>query len=613
MRIILSTFFILIFQVTTLAQNRELDSIISVNEEKAPLVVAEDLRLKGLSYKREGNYDKAEEYYSYALEIFRSQKDSASIAKCYNNIALLNKNTGDFNQTLKYFYLAIEVNSKIGQIDELIKNFVNLANYYFYSAGSYKKALEYYLQAEKLMYQEEIKKNLGYLQLNIANLLAKDDYENRDVEQAQSYYLKALEIFQNQDDKYGISLVHTNIGVLYETQSKNLLALSSYKKSYKLKSEINDQRGSLINLLNIGNIHLKLKTYDSAISYYEKALVLSEELEDQNNHLNILTNLVKAKMAIGQVEEASNLFNTYNLLRDSVFNQDKMQEIKELETRYETEKKERELAQQRLVTAEKDRQSKIFLTLSIALILMIVITLVFFRQKQTYLKKLKNEEIASLKTEQELKELNAMIHGQEEERNRIATDIHDRLGARLSSIKLLFEQGDDIINHDKLLAFINEAIKEAREISHNLSTDMLTRFGIVTAIEDLVSSINLSNQIVGDFTTSGIHERLPLTIERNLYHIILELVNNTIKHAEAESFFIQISKFEDELNVFYEDDGKGFNVDDHKNKGMGLRNLHARTSTINGNISINSSPGNGLNIVINIPLKVEKLLHKDLI
>lgn len=228
-----------------------------------------------------------------------------------------------------------------------------------------------------------------------------------------------------------------------------------------------------------------------------------------------------------------------------------------------------------------------------------------FIQKQEYLKRLKNEEIANIKTEQELKELNAMMHGQEEERNRIASDLHDRLGARLSSIKLLFQSSNLPMAAEKVLENINEAIKETREISHNLSTDLLSRFGLETAIKDTVRTINDAERIKAELAIYGLQKKLPSELERNIYHVVLELINNTIKHAKANNINLQISQAENEINVFYEDDGIGFDVQNIVDSGMGMRSIYARINTINGAVYFNSKPGEGINVVISIPVEYD--------
>jgi signal transduction histidine kinase len=366
--------------------------------------------------------------------------------------------------------------------------------------------------------------------------------------------------------------------------------------------------------MNVGNILLKQKKNKESLDYYEKSLELAEYLGDPNRKVNLYTNMVKAKMAIGAVEEASLLFQKYIQLRDSLFNSEKMAEIKDLETKYETQRKEEEIREQQLAIEKKNFQKNLFLGLSILLVVLIISTIWFFLQKQDYLKKLKNEEIANMKTEQELKQLNAMMHGQEEERNRIASDLHDRLGARLSSIKLLFQSEQNEANDNlknKLLDNINEAIKETREISHNLSTDMLTRFGLETALTDIIRTINEAEKIQAELAIYGLQKRLPLEIERNVYHIALVLINNTIKHAQANNIILQISQSDGEINLFYEDDGTGFDVQNVVNSGMGIRSIYARVNTINGAVYINSKPGTGINVVLTIPVENGKIENRN--
>jgi signal transduction histidine kinase len=299
------------------------------------------------------------------------------------------------------------------------------------------------------------------------------------------------------------------------------------------------------------------------------------------------------------------LFQRFNRFRDSLYDAEKIREVKEMETKYETGLKEQAIQDQKITIADKNFQKNVFLSLSILLVILIVVAIWFFNQKQRYLRKLKNEEIANVKKEQELKELNAMMHGQEEERNRIANDLHDRLGARLSSIKLLFQNvysanGDG----QQLVSYIDQAINETREISHNLSTDMLTRFGIQTALKDTIRSIQESEQIEADLVIYGMHERWPVDVERNIYYVLLELINNTIKHAKASSLIIQIHQSDHEVNVFYEDNGQGFDTTVITSSGLGLRSLSARVKAIKGDIVINSKPGHGLNVVITIDLNI---------
>jgi signal transduction histidine kinase len=175
------------------------------------------------------------------------------------------------------------------------------------------------------------------------------------------------------------------------------------------------------------------------------------------------------------------------------------------------------------------------------------------------------------------------------------------LGARLSSIKLIFQSEEGLkASSSKLVNYIDEAIKETREISHNLSTDMLTRFGLQTALKDTIRTIQNSNQIEADLAVYGMDSRWPLAIERNIFYILLELLNNTIKHSGAKKLMVQISQIKEEVNIFYEDDGKGFDEKDTDSKGMGMRSMKARVNAIKADMRIETKAKSGFSAVISL-------------
>jgi signal transduction histidine kinase len=567
---------------------------------------------KGKELRKNNQLDSSLFYFLKAKDQYFNSNDSIGLALTNNYLGLIFLSQNNKKNALKYFYKAIEINKNINYSEGLISNFNNLANYYIQE--DIKLALHYYQEAQKLLPEKKDIKS-AIINMNIGVIFSSKDGDFFNYDSAIYYYLNSLESFKEINDSSNISALYHNLGFLYESKENLISALDSYEKSILIKLKLKDDYGLAKSYMGKGNILLKQKKFKESLEQYEKSLEIAEFLGDENRKMNLYSNMVKAKMSIGQVEEASILFQEYNQLRDSLFDSEKMQEVKDLETKYETEKKEAEIKEQQLAIEQKNFQKNLFLGLSLLLVVLIISTIWFFLQKQEYLKKLKNEEISNMKTEQELKELNAMMHGQEEERNRIASDLHDRLGARLSSIKLLFqsEQNETTSNlKSKLLENINEAIKETREISHNLSTDMLTRFGIETALKDMVRTINDAEKIKAEIAIYGLQKRLPLEVERNIYHIALELINNTIKHAKAENITLQISQIDEEINVFYEDDGKGFDVQNVADSGMGMRSIYARVNTINGAVYFNSKPGKGINVVMTIPVEERKSEDSDI-
>lgn len=211
----------------------------------------------------------------------------------------------------------------------------------------------------------------------------------------------------------------------------------------------------------------------------------------------------------------------------------------------------------------------------------------------------------------ERKILSAVINAEEKERDRVAREIHDGLGPLLSTIKLYVNELEDeetsAEDKNELLTqtneLINEAISSSRSISNNLTPRLILDFGLVKALESFIKKINLTQKIKVIFENRNFSGRLEQTLELILYRILTELLNNTLKHAEAKKIEIYIEVIDDNLQVTYLDDGKGFDKEQVLNAeagGMGLKNIISRLESINGNMKIHSRPGTGTLIVIEI-------------
>ena len=223
--------------------------------------------------------------------------------------------------------------------------------------------------------------------------------------------------------------------------------------------------------------------------------------------------------------------------------------------------------------------------------------------------------IQRLKRKQ-VEQIKAMIATQEEERKRISRDLHDDVGTKLSALKLfvsaLHEKATQTNNEEmKSLAisseqFITEAVQDVRQLLQNLSPVVLEEFGYTTAVEGLVNKINESRQIHFDLVIFGMKQGLEKEYELALYRITQELINNVLKHAEAKHVSLQIGQRDEKIILMIEDDGKGFDVGNYKD-GYGLRNLEARTKSLHGVMTIDSHPGKGTSVLIEIPYNLNSI------
>jgi signal transduction histidine kinase len=221
-------------------------------------------------------------------------------------------------------------------------------------------------------------------------------------------------------------------------------------------------------------------------------------------------------------------------------------------------------------------------------------------------------EIKSLELSVKQNEIKrALFFGEEKERKRVAQDLHDGMGSLLSTLKLNAESIDlsskkleknEAIAYQNVLEMIDKACTELRNISHNLMPSSLEHFGLKITLESLIERINSNGGTHFSFQIFNLEEKIDAQIEINIYRIILELVNNIIKHAKAKKASIQLI-FENQLIMLItEDDGIGFNYSNQKVPGTGLLNIKSRTESMNGKINIDSKESRGTTIIIEIPI-----------
>jgi len=592
------------------AQKALVDSIRQVSTYNSREELAEIFRQNGIAFKNVGAYNKAEQCYNESLAISKELGDSTSIGTVLNSLALFYAKSGENADALKFFYRAIEVNKRIHNRKGLTNNYLNLGNFFFLQKN-FGQSLKYFFLCKEQL-EKGNSRTLASIHVGIGNILTDDDYEFNNREIAQDEYSSALVIYQQLGDSLNTSKVYNNLGRISYLKGKYDDAIDYYNKGIIIKENLKDRKGILIACLNIGNALHKRKEYAESLTYYKRGKQIAEELKDAVNYLHIISNIVNVHIALGDVDLANQLFEEYNELRDSVFNEEKSRQLSELQTLYETEKTAQELSLQKTATAEKAAQNRILVIVVISLTLLAIAVVVLFLQRQRAVKHLRvkeeelhKQEVSRLQKEQDIQSLHAMMEGQDQERKRIAEDLHDRLGAKLSAIKAFHESEQSTGNKFKKVdEMLNETISETREIAHNLAPSALTKYGLVQALKELLDTLQATNKLSTQFSFTNLEQRLPEAIETALYYIVQELITNTLRHSEADSMSITLALHEDGgLNLCYEDNGKGFDMASLPKDSMGLRNMRTRLAPFSGLLSIDSSPNHGVTFIIDISLQ----------
>jgi signal transduction histidine kinase len=277
-----------------------------------------------------------------------------------------------------------------------------------------------------------------------------------------------------------------------------------------------------------------------------------------------------------------------------------------IEKKFETEKKEAQIKLQQAQLRQRSILNYFLIAGSAALLLLLFLSYRNYRNR----KKLQQSRIDELETERQLTATEAVLKGEEQERTRLAKDLHDGLGGMLSGIKFSLRNMKEnlIMTPDNAQAFersidmLDSSIKEMRRVAHNMMPEMLLRYGLNIALEEFCNETNRSGAIHANYQFVGANDKtIDQTIAVTIYRIVQELVNNAIKHANAQNVLVQLQVSDQEklLMITVEDDGKGFDKSLLAgSKGMGWSNIQNRVDFLKGKMDINSEPGKGTSVLI---------------
>ncbi|MCB0686043.1 MAG: sensor histidine kinase [Saprospiraceae bacterium] len=574
----------------------------------------------GLVYRLQGNYSAALQHFASALNQFESKPET--LPSCLGplfNIGVIHQIVGDYDQALDFFYQELQLRDSLG-IKEGYGNTLNSIGVTLKKMGDYHEALQ--------VYEEALKKSIAAGDsIDLSNI-----YNNRgsvkeltgDYDGAFADYRTSLALDKKDDYESGIASS-------YEAISKLFLHYGEYDsaKIYGLRSfEIRKKLGQLKELVEsshyLVSISLETGNIDDAWMYAEITTPKCEELglsEMLMNNYKLLAEIYHQK---GEEKLEAQALRAQLFWKDSLMDQRALETARNLQVRYETKEKEQVLHS---LTRENElnallisRQQKWQYLLLVALGLLaffLVLAIRFYQLKieahqlrAEQEKILEEKRIKEFENANQLMKMNAVLQGQETERLRIAKDLHDGLGALLSTVKLHFASVQKEIDalsklnvYQKANELLDNACSEVRRIAHNMMPDALSNLGLVQALEDLLEGLRLKGQKVSLETINMEDQEIPEETELTIYRIIQELINNITRHAQANSVIVQLSVHENELFISVEDDGRGFDMQ-KVSDGIGLKNIRSRVAYLGGTMEMESTKNIGTTTNIVIPLSV---------
>lgn len=554
----------------------------------------------GVVYWAKSDYDSAAYFLNETRELYTALNNERGVAVTSVNLGLILQNKGDYDASLEYQLEALRIVTEIE--DNGLKGSVltNIGNVHFLNE-KFDKAKDYYFEALRLkqsLPEDEFRQNIQKTLLNIGNVYGRLEVQDSAI----YYYQEALPYAIKANDSKSEALIYTDLGHAYSKLENYSLAGDYFRQAsavYENGKYENDYDQSIL-LWSWAENELRRKNISEAIRLAEQSLALSKKIENLNRMRDSYGLLAEVYEANSQFGPALQAHKFHKLYEDSLLNLDTNSKIAELETQYQTEKKDQQILlldqENSLQKATNERNSILIFTLLFGLLLLILVFLLWRKKSQISQEKVLSEQKARLREAQ----IQAVISSEEKERKRFASDLHDSMGQLVSALSMNIQglkntSNDPLVRHeivDNSTLILQDIQREIRNIAFNLMPQVLTKEGLIPALEEVCARISKSNQVDAKLQTFGMEKRMNEVFELSLYRVLQEWISNVLKYSEATELLIQFIAHPDSIIITVEDNGMGFDLETFEtSRGNGWRNINSRLNLIKGTLDIDTVPG----------------------
>ncbi len=628
-----------IFQLLTQTSNIWATNIDSLEQrlKTTNLHPAEKISvLKDLSYELASiDLRKAIHYAQEGIKLAVKTKDRPMIGHLHRNTGIAYYMFSQFDSAKIHFDKALEYAKQAGDQELELLTYSALGNLYN-SKGNYPTSIEYYMKAIPLAQKTNNKKRQNNLYANLSGVYTR--IENWEL--ANKYLTKTIELSKEINDGVSLGQAYNSLSDLYlgqKNQQKAIeyeqLAIDAFRETGQTefesiatqgmamlyydtptpdytKAEFWALRGLELSKASglpraisgaycmLSNVYLQWNKNELAEKYALDAY--RTDSTDSNLNSNIFGNLVWTSIRKGNTSEATRYMDLYRIIIDERATELYQSTISEMEVRNETQEKEVQIA---VLLQQKKLYGIITIFIGITLCLLILMLTLYYRnarQKKT----IAEQKIITLEQEKQLIATQSVLDGETAERSRLARDLHDGLGGMLSVVKLnlntvkgnLTMQQTDVPSFQNAIEMLDNSISELRRVARNLMPEALSRYGLNAAISDFCMGIEHAR-----FHYFGNNQRHPEKIETTLFRIVMELINNALKHSGATQINVQLIDEGIRISLLVQDNGTGFDPDiTDTTKTTGLNSIRMRIQSLGGTMEMISSHGNGTEVHIDI-------------
>lgn len=546
-------------------------------------------------------------------------KPGESLAISLTNINALKNGTGEEKLLSQFYSLAGNCLMKLNRQREALEMFYsslksgesnndeeaqfkasNNIGWAFMELNQFDNAIPNFKNALHLIHENNLPDRYGTIYNNLASCYGS-------LNQFDSTYKYAnigIAVAEKYNDYAALANGYNILGTFLTKEKKYTEALGYFEKAKPIREKAGDPFFIVSDMAEIADLQAKLGKTDEGIQNSKQALAIAERNKLDAKLPLIYTALAHNYEAAGNFQEAAVVYKKLNDLKDSLYKDANPKALAEIQTKYETEKKQRLIEKQQFRISRQN-----YIIAGIAVLLLLGGWLGYSLYRRYQLNQKTKMQAALMKQQQEATK--AVMEAEENERQRIAKDLHDGVGQIMSAAKMnlsafesniKFENKEQQLSFEKIIALVDESCKEVRSVSHNMMPNALLKNSLAEAVREFIDKIDRKT-IQIHLYTEGLDERLNSSVETVLYRVIQECVNNVIKHSGANSLDISLVKDKEGISATVEDNGKGFDATDKVQfDGIGLKNIITRIEYLKGTVDFDSAPGRGTVVALYVPV-----------
>ena len=562
---------------------------------------------QGIYSSRNGLLDSALYFLERAKGSAVAAKNNHALVRIYAALGHTHISSGRPEKGLENMFAGLRVLDKFPDQEMEMKLRTNIGWAYL-ELKQYRNCIRHGLQNLRIMEGTSYE----WIALYTYNNVAVSYGALKIVDSARYFIEKGIRAAERSKDIQSLANAYFILGTIYSEAGQYDLAIEQYLKARPYREKVGNPLFLVSDLYAISELYHKSGNYNKGVEAGKEALKMAEEynllLKFEGTYLSLAQNYEGLK----DFKNASKFYRLYAMAKDSVYKNASTEAIAEMETRYETEKKEQLLALQHAELAgQRAHIERTYVVIGALVVTLVLISIIFVLLRSRLKRK---QEIREKESELYVREaqIQASIQSQENERKRFARDLHDGMGQLISALRLVLHSvhrntvlEDRVVVASKAENLLNEMHREIRSIAFNLMPQTLLHHGLVPALKEMSDRVNGAGELKIRVNSFEVPDRMSEVLEISLYRVIQEWINNVIKYSNASVIEVQLVGFEDELSVTIEDNGKGFDVHIlQSSTGNGWKNIKSRLNLVKGIMEIDSRPDRtGTTVIVKVPLQ----------